>query len=204
MGGLGWQHSSVSREQIIQHFPNVVSLCPNSQFFPFSSAPTAYLPPHAYNLYQMAGPQVPKDTAVSKQDSVITTSPAFCGRKCPPQKWCVYPRVVAVMHVPSSRGKAFHSPLLAPCQGPRCFFKDCFPTIYRLSVSTQENETLMTAVVATVLTGFIKGRRGQSWQLTLVWGSCSALLWPMILRHHRGLAVHTLLEFAEVTALLCR
>lgn len=25
--------------------------------------------------------------AVSKQESVITTSPGFCGRKCPPQRW---------------------------------------------------------------------------------------------------------------------
>lgn len=60
----------------------------------------------------------------------------------------------------------------------------------------------MTPLVTTVLMGFIKDRRGQSWQLTLVWGSCSALLWPMVLCHHRGLAEHTLLEFAGVTALL--
>lgn len=63
----------------------------------------AYLPP-AYNLYQMAGPQVPEDT--NSQQT----------RECDHyQSWLLWMEVptskVAVMYEPSSRGKALHSSL---------------------------------------------------------------------------------------------
>lgn len=164
-------HSPMSSEEIIKHFQNVVSICPNLELFPSQLPGPTFLHKPFSTTRWLA--QVPKGTAADKQ-------------KSPPQRWREYFRVVAMVHVPSRRqwGKEPHFPLWAPRQDPSWFCKDCFSTLYRLLVSTQEEKTLMTPLLATVLMGFIQHKRGQLWQLTLVWGSCLALQWPLILHHH--------------------